>query len=224
MTLRAEARRVRRLAILAVACSLAACVDAPAPRPSAALRAAAPALPAGQSATATTARGVVPADADRRFKAALALMQDQQAQEAQQAFQALAQEFPALSGPLTNLGILYAQARDRDGALRSFARAVEANPGNAVALNWLGVLYRESGDYARAEQAYRRSLAARHDYAPAQLNLGILYDVYLRRPQDALVAYRSYRTAGGQDLIVEAWIRELETRHGVQTAQNGSTP
>lgn len=223
MTLRAEARRARPLAALLVAGSLAACVNAPAPRPSAALRAAAPALPAGQSATAA-ARGAVPADADRRFKAALALMQDQQAPEAQQAFQALAQDFPTLSGALTNLGILYAQARDRDAALRSFARAVEANPGNAVALNWLGVLYRESGDYARAEQSYRRSLAARRDYAPAQLNLGILYDVYLRRPQEAVAAYRGYRAAGGQDLIVEAWIREIEARHGIQTAHIGDTP
>lgn len=227
MTLRAEARRAHLPATLLVACSLAACVNAPAPRPSSALRAAAPALPAAQGTTAALAQGTqgtVSADADRRFKAALALMLDQQAPEAQQAFQALAQDFPTLSGALTNLGILYAQARDREAALRSFARAVEANPGNAVALNWLGVLYRESGDYARAEQAYRRSLAARRDYAPAQLNLGILYDVYLRRPQEAAAAYRGYRVAGGQDLIVEAWIRELEARYGVQTAQNGSAP
>jgi tetratricopeptide (TPR) repeat protein len=204
---------------LLAASLLAACVSAPAPRPSSAIRAAAPALPATQRAAQQ-----VPADADQRFKAALTLMQEQQPQEAQQAFQALAQDFPALSGALTNLGILYAQARDRDAALLSFARAVEANPGNAAALNWLGVLYRESGDYARAEQAYRRALAARPDYAAAQLNLGILYDLYLRRPQDAVAAYRSYREAGGQDLIVEAWIRDLEARHGIQTAHSGQTP
>lgn len=220
MNHRADGRHANGKAALLAAALLAGCVGAPAPRPSAALSASAPMLPAAQS----TARAAVPADADRRFKAALALMQDQQPQEAQQAFEALAQDFPALSGALTNLGILYVQANVRDAALQSFAHAVEANPGNAVALNWLGVLHRESGDYARAEQAYRRALTARPDYAAAQLNLGILYDVYLRRPQDAVAAYRSYRTAGGPDLIVEAWIRELEARQGIQTAHSGQTP
>lgn len=176
------------------------------------------------SRTAAAAPAVAPAadDADARFKAALELMKTQQFAEAEAAFSALARDFPALSGALTNLGILHAQARDRDAALQSFSRAVEANPDNAVALNWLGVLYRESGDHARAEQAYRRALAAQPQYAPAQLNLGILYDLYLQRPHDAVAAYRSYREAGGGDLIVEAWIREIEGRHGTRTALSGA--
>jgi Flp pilus assembly protein TadD len=164
------------------------------------------------------------ADADARFKAALDLMNAQQFAEAAAAFGALAEDFPSMSGALTNLGILHAQARDRGAALQRFSQAVEANPDNAVALNWLGVLYRESGDHLRAESAYRRALAAQPGYAPAQLNLGILYDVYLRRPHDAVQAYRSYREAGGADLIVEAWIRELETQHGTRTALSGTTP
>lgn len=162
-------------------------------------------------------------DADARFKAAIELMNAQQFDEAEAAFTALAKEFPAMSGALTNLGILHAQARDRDAALQRFSQAVEANPGNAVALNWLGVLYRESGDHLRAEQAYRRALVAQPQYAPAQLNLGILYDVYLRRPHDAVAAYRGYRDSGGTDLIVEAWIRELEARHGTRTALSGGS-
>lgn len=183
-------------------------------------------LPAARPApaTATGLPAPAPDDADARFKAALDLMKTQQFQEAEAAFRALAEAFPALSGALTNLGILHAQARDREAALQSFSRAVEANPDNAVALNWLGVLYRESGDHVRAEQAYRRALAAQPQYAPAQLNLGILYDVYLRRPHEAVVAYRSYREAGGADLIVEAWIRELEARHGTRTALSGAAP
>lgn len=131
----------------------------------------------------------------------------------------------ARSAAPSGLGILYAQSRQRDAALASFSRAVEANPDNAVAANWLGVLYRESGDYARAERAYRHALSVRPDYPAAQLNLGILYDVYLRRPHDAVAAYRSYRALGGGDLIVEAWIRDLEARHGTQTAaRSGGAP
>ena len=176
-------------------------------------------LPVSRTAAAAPAMAPAADDADARFKAALELIA-----EAEAAFSALARDFPALSGALTNLGILHAQARDRDAALQSFSRAVEANPDNAVALNWLGVLYRESGDHARAEQAYRRALAAQPQYAPAQLNLGILYDLYLQRPHDAVAAYRSYREAGGEDLIVEAWIREIEGRHGTRTALRGAAP
>lgn len=181
-------------------------------------------LPVSRAAAAAPAVAPAADDADARFKAALELMKTQQFAEAEAAFSALARDFPALSGALTNLGILHAQARDRDAALQSFSRAVEANPDNAVALNWLGVLYRESGDHARAEQAYRRALAAQPQYAPAQLNLGILYDLYLQRPHDAVAAYRSYREAGGGDLIVEAWIREIEGRHGTRTALSGAAP
>ncbi|MEC9363180.1 MAG: tetratricopeptide repeat protein [Pseudomonadota bacterium] len=181
-------------------------------------------LPVSRPAAAAPAVAPAADDADARFKAALELMKTQQFAEAEAAFSALARDFPALSGALTNLGILHAQARDRDAALQSFSRAVEANPDNAVALNWLGVLYRESGDHARAEQAYRRALAAQPQYAPAQLNLGILYDLYLQRPHDAVAAYRSYREAGGGDLIVEAWIREIEGRHGTRTALSGAAP
>ncbi|MFP5307910.1 MAG: tetratricopeptide repeat protein, partial [Gammaproteobacteria bacterium] len=163
--------------------------------------------------------------ADRRFQHALQLMKDQQLDEARAAFEALARDIPELSGALTNLGILYAQARQRDAALLSFSEAVEANPRNAVALNWLGILYRERGDYAQAERTYRRALAVRPNDVAVLLNLGILYDVYLQRPQDAISAYRSYRAAGGGDLIVEAWIRDLEARVGTMTAAHtGGAP
>ncbi|MEW6168058.1 MAG: tetratricopeptide repeat protein [Pseudomonadota bacterium] len=202
--------RIEPLLLVLLAGLVAGCSTAP-QRP----------LPAARSVAAPAPAAALPDDADARFKAALDLMNAQQFDDARAAFQALAAEHPALSGALTNLGILQAQARERGAALQSFARAVEANPDNAVALNWLGVLYRESGDYARAEQAYRRALAVQPRYAPAQLNLGILYDVYLQRPHDAVIAYRGYREAGGADLIVEAWIRELEARHGTRTALGG---
>jgi tetratricopeptide (TPR) repeat protein len=194
-----------------VACTvvLAACTG-PAPRAGAPR----PSPPSAQALPQVQSH----ADAGRRFEQALQLMKGQQLDEARAAFEALARHFPELSGALTNLGILYAQARQRDAALLSFSEAVEANPRNAIALNWLGVLYRERGDYAQAERTYRRALAASPDHAAALLNLGILYDVYLRRPQDAISAYRSYRAAGGTDLIVEAWIRELEAQSGVMTA------
>ncbi len=160
-------------------------------------------------------------EANQRFKAALALMKDMQPDEARQAFEALAQEYPWMSGPLTNLGILFAQGHDRGQAVDNFSKAVAANPGNAVALNWLGILYRETGDFRRSEQAYLQALKAQPSHADAHLNLGILYEVSLRKPADALTHYRAYLEHDhSNDLIVTAWVKELEMQLGTSVASN----
>lgn len=152
-------------------------------------------------------------DADAQFERALAALQARQHDEAQALFRALSEAHPELSGPLTNLGILDAQGRDVAQALRHFSRAVEANPDNAVAFNWLGILQREQGAHAQAEQAYLSAIALDDGYASAHRNLGVLYDVYLQRPAAAVTHYRRYlELEGGKDLIVLAWIHELEDR------------
>lgn len=155
-------------------------------------------------------------DAQQRFAAALQLMRDGERDQAREALVALCRDFPQFSGPPTDLGILYAQSKQRGAAIESFKKAVAANPRNTVALNWLGVLSRETGDFARAEAAYKQAIAARPDEAAAYLNLAILYDVSLRRPQDALLQYRRYQeVAKGQDSpMVAVWIKELEMRGG----------
>ncbi|HWU69378.1 MAG TPA: tetratricopeptide repeat protein [Stenotrophobium sp.] len=171
--------------------------------------------PAAQPAAAVKPQPAKPApdklDADGRFNTALDLMKQQQIPEAEKAFGDLARDFPQYSGPLTNLGILYARANQPQQAIGAFSRAVVVNPQNAVAYNWLGVLYRQSGNYPRAEQAYKQALAIDANDAEVHLNLGILYDSYLKRPADALAQYRDYqRLDGMKDLRVSAWIAELE--------------
>ncbi len=163
-------------------------------------------------------------DPDQRFSAALKLMKDHQSQEAQAAFSALARDYPDFSGPLTDLSILYAQSRQRAQAIAGFSKAASMNPQNAVAWNWLGILYRESSNYPLAEKAYLQAIAVKPDYATAHLNLAILYDVAMKRPQDALSQYREYqRVAGKEDLIVSAWIKDIEMTSGT-TVAIGATP
>lgn len=148
-----------------------------------------------------------------RFQNALLLMQDQRPQDAQIALQSLLKDYPDLSGAWTDAGIIQARAKQRDQALNSFERAIAANPTNTVALNWSGALYREAGDYKRAEQRWQKAIELRADYSAAVLNLAILYDVSMHRPQDALPLYRRYQTlTDGKDLIVSAWVRDLESR------------
>jgi tetratricopeptide (TPR) repeat protein len=180
---------------------LSACAGPSTPRPQAMPRTAAtiPVAPTG--------------DADRRFDEALSLLRAGRHSEAREAFHALADEYPELSGPLTNLGLIYARGRDHDQALDHVSRAVSANPRNAVAYHWLGILYREYAAYRQAEQAYLRALSLEPDYAVAHRNLGILYDAFLQQPDKAIEHYRQYLKIGGEEeLIVQAWIMELEQR------------
>jgi len=195
--------------------ALAACTT-PAPRP-----ALTPAVAPRPAPPAPPSSG----DADARFKNALALLKNGQVAAGRDLLLALARENPELSAPLTALGMVYAQGRQRDQAIATFSKAVAANPANAIALNWLGSLQREAGNYAAAEQAYRRALAVRPDYAAVHLNLGILYDVSLQRPQQALASYRSYlQYAGSENLIVSAWIRELESAQPAAVRVAGAAP
>jgi tetratricopeptide (TPR) repeat protein len=199
---------------------LAAC-SGPAPRPYPAAttvrkpEAVAPAVPIPAPKPLADPRG----DPESRFQLALQAMKDGQRDAAHRGFDALAHDFPQFSGPLSDLGVLQAHDRQYDAAITSFASATSANGKNAFAWGWLGILYRERGDYAHAEQAYRQALALRPDDATAHYNLGILYDVYLRRPNEALVQYREYQrlSSSGEDdkrLIVAVWIRQIENGRG----------
>lgn len=152
-------------------------------------------------------------DPQGRFAQALELMKQNKAKEAEAAFLALSKDFPDYSGPVTNLGILFAKSKRREQAIAAFTRAASANGENASAFNWLGIVNRESGQFERAREAYEKAITINPDYAAAQLNLGLLLEDQLKRPQDALPHYREYlRISGGKDLRVLPWIAEIEAR------------
>ena len=183
--------------ILIAGCSSQSSKPAGAPAPT----------PVTAAAAATPAGG----DAEQRFDAALKLMKDKKPKEAMDAFAALAKDFPQFSGPLSDLGVLYAQGKKNAQAFDAFKNAVTANPNNGFAYGWLGILYREAGDYGHAEECYLKAIALKPDDATAHLNLGILYDAYLHRPQDALTQYHEYQRIAGTDrVIVTAWINEMQ--------------
>jgi tetratricopeptide (TPR) repeat protein len=164
---------------------------------------------AGSSAAkAMAAKG----EPGKRFADALALLKDHKYTDAQKGFADLAADYPQFSGALTNLGILLSRnPATRDKALAAFAQAVKDRPDNAVAQNWLGMLQRQSGQYAAAEQSYLAALKVSPDYGYAHLNLAVLYDVYLKRPQDAVAQYQAYQQHGGQnDVRVAAWLKQIE--------------
>ncbi len=113
--------------VVLLAALLSACNSAPARRanPSSPSAAQSTAMaPAAKALTPVTGR---PAP-ELRFQNALALMQDQRPQYAQLALQSLLKDYPDLSGVWTDAGIIQARAKQRDLALKSFERAIAANP------------------------------------------------------------------------------------------------
>jgi len=205
----------KRLLLVALALSLAACAGPKRREPL-------PERPVEEAPTtpAQAAPAAPVKDPQTRFDEALAAYKAKNFKLAREGFTSLAKEHPELSGPLTNLGILDAKANNRPAAIAQFSRAVAANPENAIAYNWLGILYRESRDYARAEQAYLRSLTLKPNEPAVVLNLGILYDVYLKRPAQALERYRDYQQlTGGKELKVTAWIKALEATQAPASAE-----
>ncbi|MDB5988298.1 MAG: tetratricopeptide repeat protein [Nevskia sp.] len=194
---------------LLTAALLAGCADEPA-RPYKPVRQTPNDAGAVQSAAAAVSKSAVD-DAQPRFAAVLTLLDQHQPDQAEPALVALAHDYPQLSGPATELGLLYLRSNRRPQALQSFEQALRANSQNTVALNCLGILYRQRGDFARAEQSYLRAIALKPNDAKAHLNLGILYELSLHRPRDALDQYReSQKYVEQENLMVTAWIKELE--------------
>jgi Flp pilus assembly protein TadD len=212
------------LAMVLAAALLAGCAgQARKPAPAPAKEAAPVQEPAAPAASKAADKG----DPDARFTAALKLLKDRQMKEARDAFLELAKDFPQFSGPFTDLAIAQYQSKQPALAVSNFEKATRLNPQNAIAWNWLGTIARENRDYAKAEAAYNEALKVKPDYAAAHFNLGLLYDLYSRRPNDALQHYREYqRLAGGDKLIVTAWIKELEsqTTPPAAAAATGATP
>lgn len=164
-------------------------------------------------------------DPEGRFNEALELMKQKKAPEAEAAFLALTRDFPDFSGPVTNLGILFAKSNRRNEAIAAFTRAATINGQNASAFNWLGIVNKEAGNYARAKESYEKAISVKPDYAAAHLNLGLLMENQLKQPAEAVAHYREYyRITGGKDLRVLPWIAEIEARNPAPAAASTPAP
>ena len=164
-------------------------------------------------------------DPEGRFNEALELMKQKKTPEAEAAFLALTKDFPDYSGPVTNLGILFAKSNRRNEAINAFTRAATINGQNASAFNWLGIVNKEAGNYVRAKESYEKAISVKPDYAAAHLNLGLLLENQLKQPAEAVAHYREYyRISGGKDLRVLPWIAEIEARNPAPAAAPAATP
>lgn len=196
---------------------LSACGSAPPSSDSAATRVdrSAQAREEGQVAGGEAIHEALPPQAVQRFDAAVVHMNAGDLAAAEQAFRALASEYPAYSGPLVNLGILAARAGKLEEAEKTLKQATERNAQNAAAFNELGIVYRKLGRFEDAKKAYQQAVQVDPSYANAYLNLGVLCDLYLQQPARALEAYERYLELNpSADAKVTSWVTELRKRVG----------
>ena len=131
-------------------------------------------------------------DAKERFNKALIAMQAADWETAKNELLGLAQDYPALSGPLLNLGIVAEQQADVDAAEKYYQQTISVNPTNMAAYHRYGVMLREQGRFQDAEVVYLDALKIWPDDASSHKNLGILYDLYMGRLEEALGHYQTY--------------------------------
>jgi Flp pilus assembly protein TadD len=157
---------------------------------------------------ALTARGK--ADFDR----AVGFMRAGNTTEAELEFKQVALQFPQLSSPYVNLGILYRKTGRLDQSEAALKTAVQRNDANAVAWTELGATQRLRGEFPTAAESYEKAIADDPNFAPAYRNLGVVTDLYLGDPERALTAFERYKELTGEEKPVSTWIAELRIRLG----------
>jgi tetratricopeptide (TPR) repeat protein len=172
----------------------------------------------GGSATPVTARGK--ADFDR----AVGAMKAGNATEAELEFKQVALQFPQLSSPYVNLGILYRKSGRLDQSEEALKTAVEHNDGSAVAWTELGATQRLRGEFPSAAASYEKAIAADPNFAPAYRNLGVVSDLYLGDPERALTAFERYKELTGEEKPINGWIAELRQRTGKPPLKRPAPP
>jgi hypothetical protein len=148
------------------------------------------------------------------FERAFGFMKAGKITEAELEFKQVALQFPQLSSPYVNLGILYRKAGHLEQSEDALKTAVEHNDGSAVAWTELGATQRLRGEFPNAAASYEKAIAADPNFAPAYRNLGVVSDLYLGDPERALTAFERYKELTGEEKPVSGWIAELRARTG----------
>jgi len=217
------------LAAVAVALLLAGCETAP-PKQATESPSEPVATDAGKTGAATGAKGtssgpgsaagsnITPVPVTARGKAdfdrAVGFMRSGNNTEAELEFKQVALQFPQLSAPYVNLGILYRKTGRLDQSEAALKTAVERNDGSAVAWTELGATQRLRGEFPDAAASYEKAISADPNFAPAYRNLGVVSDLYLGDPERALTAFERYKELTGEEKPVSGWIAELRVRTG----------
>jgi len=158
---------------------------------------------------------------DTQFTKALTMIKNGDLNTAETLLLNLTLSQAQLAGPHANLGVVYYKKGQYEKAESTFRIALEIAPNHTVVHNYLGMTLRQLGRFKEAEQSYKNATVANPDYPHAYLNLGILYDLYMRKPVDALTHYKQYQALSeSENKKVSLWIKDLKRQ--TQSAEKKS--
>jgi len=157
------------------------------------------------------ANGSAPLDASVRFQEAVASAAADSA-HAEREFKALAGAQPPYAVALFNGAIIAAKNGRYADADEALAQAAKIAPSNAAILTERGRVLRNLGRFTEAQHAYRAALELDADSVRAHRNLGVLLDLYLGKPDEAVVEWRRAIDLQGGDKQLEGWIAESSHR------------
>lgn len=154
-----------------------------------------------------------PAAAKNQFNQAQVAMQSEDWATAERILQTMTQNYPTLSGPFVNLGIINWRQNKLEQAEQFLTQAITVNPLNNDAYNQLGVLLREQGRFTEAETWYKKALEVWPHSPDSLRNLGILYDLYMGKFDLALANYElALKVSPEPSRELQGWIIDLKRR------------
>jgi tetratricopeptide (TPR) repeat protein len=149
----------------------------------------------------------------RRYSDAQTLMSVEDYAGAAEILEGVVAEGPQYPGAATTLAIAWRKLGRTDDALSLLDTTLAVHDAYAPGWNEVGILHREAGRFEEAEAAYLKAVTVKPDYALAHFNLGILLDLYLGRPEQALVHYQRYQElVPDEDKQVGRWIKDISRR------------
>ena len=154
---------------------------------------------------------VVPERGAEELLRAISLLREANFRQAEVNLEEIVRVRPDIPEASFNLAWVKYQLKKYPEAIAALRSALLLRPGDVRALGLLALCHREMGRFVEAEAVYLAALTMQPNSSLLLLNLGVLYDLYLFKPQQALVYYRSYqRLQKVPDTKVAGWIALME--------------
>jgi tetratricopeptide (TPR) repeat protein len=157
--------------------------------------------------------GDAPAAAKVEYTRIQGLIKTKRVNDAIASLTKMHQDYPKLSGPAVNLGLLYWKQKNYAQAQSFFQQAQAINKHNPDAYTQYAIMLREQGKFAEAEAQYQKALSQWPHNFQAHRDLGVLYDLYLVQPEKALQHFLMCDQLSVEpNKEIKGWIIELNRR------------
>ncbi|MCL1068106.1 tetratricopeptide repeat protein [Shewanella olleyana] len=154
----------------------------------------------------------VPNSVLTQYQDALALMKQQQFDQADTLFDQVLLAQPSLSGALVNKALIAINKNDFELADSQLTQAIAINNKNPYAFQLKAQVARQQGRFEQAEQDYLTALSIWPNYPEAQVNLAILLELYRGKLLDSRRYYQSYLLLKPDDEQAKRWLAGVEIK------------